>query len=65
MKFIFKIDCDNAAFQDVERLDNEGALLTEIGRILREAAEQVEGGYLARQVLDINGNTVGKYALQP
>lgn len=47
---------DNAAF------DNEGKE-SEIGRILREIAEDIENGSKSHSIRDINGNPVGYYEL--
>lgn len=55
MAFTLTISTDNAAFAD-----DEGA---EVARILREAADAIEGE--AEQVghlYDVNGNRVGFYA---
>lgn len=62
MKFILRIDLKGAAFDD-------GAAPSEVVRILREAAEQIEGwqdlpGYF-QNLRDVNGNTVGQYAAKP
>jgi len=43
----------NAAFE------NDG----EIGRILREIADQAGDGPISGNVLDVNGNVVGKYSI--
>lgn len=62
MKFILRINMDNAAFND----GNEGA---ELARILRSIVEAIEGHGAAPQcfqnVRDINGNIVGQYAAKP
>ena len=62
MKFIIRIDLQNAAFSE----GDEGA---ELARILRELAERIErAGEAPRcfeNVRDINGNTVGQYAAKP
>lgn len=59
MKFQVVIDVENAAFED----GNRG---TELGRILRFVAEQVEAYHYSRarkrwKVRDVNGNTVGEW----
>ncbi len=54
--FSLKINCDNAAFDGDD-------LPLEIGRLLRETAEKVEGGRKAGRVYDVNGNHVGDFKL--
>ena len=62
MKFIIRIDLQNAAFAD----GNEGA---ELARILRKMADSIESAGEAprcfEKVRDVNGNTVGQYAAKP
>lgn len=47
-----EIETDNAAFDEDER--------AEAVRIIREAADFIESGGDARNLHDINGNTVGR-----
>ena len=62
MKFIIRIDLENAAFAD----GDEGA---ELARILRKMADSIESAGEAprcfENVRDVNGNTVGQYAAKP
>ena len=62
MKFIIRIDLENAAFSD----GNEGA---ELARILHKLAERIENAGEApryfENIRDYNGNTVGQYAAKP
>ena len=62
MKFIIRINIENAAFSD----GNEGA---ELARILRGLADRIENtGEAPRcfeNIRDVNGNTVGQYAAKP
>lgn len=58
--FTLKIYTDNAAFEDCQG--------TEVARILRVAADAVEGshmltGSLEQNLRDINGNKVGSWKL--
>jgi hypothetical protein len=58
-RFRVNIACDNAAFDPNPR--------AEIARILREIAKRVENGddiMTYRNAYDINGNTVGTFALK-
>ncbi|HEY8310619.1 MAG TPA: hypothetical protein VIG47_08685 [Gemmatimonadaceae bacterium] len=55
MRFILKIDSDNAAMVD----DVHG----ETARILEDAARRVREGHSHGKVRDANGNTVGTFAL--
>lgn len=58
MKFLLRIECDNAAFEQCS-----GA---EVARILRSLAEQIEGDSLEcgiGKLRDINGNQVGKWTV--
>ena len=59
MNFHLNLACDNAAFDD-------GNCSAEIARILRDVADQIEEGILgkARDIRDINGNTVGQFELK-
>lgn len=54
MTFQLTIKCDNAAFED-------GNLYAEVARILREAAEGVEGNFKSLPMRDSNGNKVGEW----
>ena len=62
MKFIIRINLENAAFAD----GNEGA---ELARILRKLADSIESAGEAprcfEKVRDVNGNTVGHYVAEP
>ena len=62
MKFIIRIDLQNAAFAD----GDEGA---ELARILRKLAGSIESAGEAprcfENIHDVNGNTVGQYAANP
>lgn len=51
MKCSIEFDCDNAAFEDEPS--------TEIGRILRDAAERIGEGNFDFPLYDVNGNNVG------
>lgn len=52
MKVKIEIKCDNAAFEDAPE--------HEVARILREAAQRIEGGGLSCfPLFDYNGNKVG------
>lgn len=55
MKFNLSIDCDNAVFEDQPA--------TEIARILRSVAHRVTTGGIGGNVRDLNGNTVGGWAV--
>ena len=54
--FTLTIKTDNAAFADLE---------TEVARILRDAARRIEGGETDGKLRDANGNTVGRFDLEP
>jgi len=59
--FRLKLICENAAFAD----DN---MNHEIARCLRAVADRIESGDSYdnyRNILDINGNIVGTFALKP
>lgn len=56
MKLKIEFVCDNAAFEN-------GNLLPEAARIIRDAATKVEGGREAGVCRDINGNNVGNWSL--
>lgn len=53
MKCTIKIDMDNAAFDETPA--------TELARILRDIAEQVEEGLTMLVIQDVNGNDCGKF----
>lgn len=63
MKFTLTINCDNAAFGDPDdNRHNESTAAIEVSRILRHASVKIRGtGCLGGRVMDVNGNTVGKY----
>lgn len=66
MKFFLSITCENAAFGDEDITTHSAA--PEIARILRKAAEQIEGGIpydYFQTIRDVNGNDVGAYAFKP
>lgn len=58
MKFTLTIDCNRAAFDDLDH---------ELARLLRETATHIETGIPYGQhptvIRDINGNLVGHFAL--
>ncbi len=60
-KFTLTIECDNAAFED-----DAGA---EVARILRDAADDLDGDMMAEtgsaNLRDINGNIVGRWIYKP
>lgn len=65
MRFVLKIDCDNAAFQDPYG-DGTVDPLPEISGLLREASFQVGHNRNVAGVLhDVNGNAVGEFCLHP
>jgi hypothetical protein len=58
--FRLNINCDNAAFEEFPA--------EEIARILRAVADRIDAGDsfdTYRNILDINGNIVGQFALKP
>ena len=61
MRFTLDIDMSNAAF-DLDGFDDP---LPELTRILKLVASQVERGSRSAPVLDVNGNTVGSWAVRP
>ena len=68
MKHIFKlsIDCANAAFCEGDTPTPESAA-PELARILRAVADRIESADTFdtyRNIQDINGNTVGTFALK-
>lgn len=54
--YVVTFDTDNAAFDD----DN---FVSECGRIINNARERIENGETDGRLMDINGNTVGKFFL--
>jgi hypothetical protein len=50
--FTVTFETDNAAFEDYE---------TEVARILRAVAKQVESGSFGGVIHDVNGNRVGNW----
>jgi hypothetical protein len=58
MAFKINIKTDNAAFSK-----EEGGPHAEVARLLREVAERVENGEDYGSVMDINGNSVGRWTL--
>jgi len=54
-KFDIEIETGNAAFCDGNRA-------TECNRIIRTVRKRIEDGQNEGKCMDINGNTVGKYA---
>lgn len=65
MRFMLEIDCDNAAFGSTDlTADGISERNAEVARILREAADRIEGGALAVKLRDVNGNTVGQAGFQ-
>ena len=65
MTFTLTIKCDNAAFREDDRPDdNRAACGAEGARILHPVAEQVADGLEAedyRLIFDVNGNSVGDW----
>ena len=64
--FSLSINCQNAAFCDGETPTQESAA-PELARILRRTADRIESGEsfdTFRNILDINGNIVGVYAMK-
>lgn len=58
--FTLQMKTGNAAFSD----EDGGDRGSEIGRILREAADTVEGGRTSGKLIDINGNIVGEWDIE-
>lgn len=62
MRFHLEVDCDNAAFEEMPE--------QEVARLLRAAADKVEGdsrvtnGNSMGLLRDHNGNTVGHYFMK-
>ena len=52
MKFKLEIECDNAAFGEIPRI--------EVGHILDRAKAKVWDGETEMKLLDTNGNVVGQ-----
>lgn len=53
-KFTLHIELGNAEMQDC----------SQIAAVLRKAADQVDGGWSGRPILDANGNLVGRWELR-
>lgn len=64
MRFHLELDCDNAAFRDADG-GLDGAAGAEVARLLQKAAGQVDEGYLAGSLIDINGTKVGEWRFVP
>ena len=52
--FKMKIETDNAAFDDGERMH-------EVARILREVADKIDAARMGGTILDGNGNSIGRW----
>ena len=68
MRHVFKlsIDCGNAAFCEGDYPTQQSAA-PELARILRDVADRIESGDsfdTFRNCRDLNGNTVGTFALK-
>lgn len=59
MAFTLTFDTDNDAFQ------NENDLVEEIPRILRTIATKFEHGRTEGAVMDVNGNSIGRWEYTP
>lgn len=57
MRFVLEMKCNGAAFEGED-------FGPEVGRILRQVAERVEGGREAGNMLDTNGNAVGSFGVE-
>ena len=58
--FVVKISCESDAFTNAP--GETDAMVTEIGRILRNVANWVESGDVGAGIIhDINGHRVGKF----
>ncbi|HXJ55422.1 MAG TPA: hypothetical protein VNU68_02045 [Verrucomicrobiae bacterium] len=57
MKFKLTIAMDNAAFED----GADG--MFEVARILEELAADLRNGSAASTLMDVNGNSVGRYTV--
>lgn len=55
MQFKCEFDMDNAAF--------DGRRQAEVGRIFRTINKRIDDGIDSGKILDINGNTVGKWEM--
>ncbi len=53
MTFKMEVDMDNAAFEERPA--------SELGRLLRQAARKIEQGADGGKLMDINGNSVGRW----
>ena len=53
-----EIATDNAAFHNLDGEPNPGP---EASRLLRDVAKKVEAGATEGKIIDINGNTVGRF----
>lgn len=51
------INCDNAAFDD--------GPATELARILRKLIKRIEDGADYLPIMDVNGNKVGEFQIEP
>ena len=52
------VDTSNAAFEGAARGQ-------ELGKLLREVATDLEAGYSGGPLRDLNGNTVGRWSVDP
>jgi hypothetical protein len=53
-------ETENDAFRT-----SDGALETgEVARVLERVTRQVTSGYLSAAIIDVNGNTVGRWSLE-
>jgi len=55
--FKMKLETDNAAFDDGERMH-------EVARILRQIAERIESGTVEAGIFDSNGSRAGRWRLE-
>ena len=62
--FALDIKTDNAAFGEDDGPHTAGSVAAEVARILRELATDIENGGDGGAVMDINGNSVGRYRLE-
>lgn len=56
MKITIEINTDNAAFEDN---------LGEVQHIIREIAKKIEQGRECGKCMDLNGNSVGEWEIEP
>ena len=68
MKFQLNINCNNAAFRygraDSDADPRHGMVArSQLALILRDAARHVENGDTIRNLMDVNGHTVGSFKL--